>query len=136
VTLEQFVFKVLAVPFIDRGRDWDGLDCWGLVRLAYLEIYDIELPSFADRYERSNDYETVTEIIKLEKDGVWNEVDTPREGDGALLKLAGHPTHVGLMVDPLRVLHTERNIGPMIEEVASLMWKDRVEGYYRHDALI
>jgi len=136
VILEQFVFKVLEVPFVDRGRDWDGLDCWGLIRLAYLEIYDIELPSYVDQYDDSCDRETIRKIIELEKDVLWHEVDQPIPGDVALLRILGHALHTGLMVDTRRALHTEINVGPMIEELSSLMWRNRVEGYYRHDALI
>lgn len=37
------------VPYVKRGRDMQGLDCWGLVRLARKEIYGFPfLPSYAE----------------------------------------------------------------------------------------
>jgi hypothetical protein len=43
------------------------------------------------------------------------------------------PIHVGIVIGerPLRMLHTEKNIGTVVERVRSLMWWHRVEGFYR-----
>ncbi len=136
MTLEEFVLKVLKVPFVDHGRDWSGLDCWGMIRLAYQEIYGIELISYGERYESSLDLETLQEMIAEEKEELWHEVEDPQIGDLVLLKILGRPIHIGIMVTPRSALHTEDKIGPVIENLHGLAWKNRVEGYYRYATFV
>lgn len=39
--------KYREVPYIKGGRDLDGLDCWGLVRLLRIDLGYPELPLFS-----------------------------------------------------------------------------------------
>lgn len=38
--------KYRDVPYVKHGRDLDGLDCWGLVRLVRIDMGYDELPLF------------------------------------------------------------------------------------------
>lgn len=134
MTLNEFAMEVLSkpVPFVDKGRDWDGLDCWGLLRLCYKEVYGIELPSYADRYNSTSDFETLCSVVLLERTGQWVEVDEAQAGDGVSLRIAALPIHIGVMLDKTWVLHTEEKTGPMRERVDNLVWDGKVDGYFRY----
>lgn len=38
--------KYIGIPFVDRGQDFNGADCYGLVRLIYKEELNTTIPEF------------------------------------------------------------------------------------------
>lgn len=80
--------RYLDIPYKDGGRDWDGCDCWGLVRLILAEERGIVLPSFSD----------VTDLSSfLEVRRMFKEVDSPGDWDLVNLRSRGpFFAHVGL----------------------------------------
>lgn len=41
--------KYVGIPYLDNGRSsLKGLDCWGLIRLVFLDERNIELPSYGE----------------------------------------------------------------------------------------
>lgn len=120
----------VGIPFKEKGRDENGLDCWGLVRLWYDKELGIELPSYIDAYQTTNDIE-ITETIKKEQAIKWELVDTPKRGDVVLLKIKGLPWHVGIYLGDNRMLHVEQGCDSIIEKLGRSKWKNRILGYYR-----
>jgi len=102
----QFVRRALDVPFVPRGRSWQGWDCWGLVLIAHREVLGIDLPSYEELYEEK-DVEATQELGDLVQSQLhlWTRVAIPRMGDVALLRVNGLPTHVGFMLDRKRMIH-------------------------------
>jgi cell wall-associated NlpC family hydrolase len=134
MTMSEFILKAMSVPFKDKGRDYSGLDCWGCVRLCFLEVYGIDLPIYLDEYEDAgNTKKSRVEISKILKKGkrIWKQVVDYKPMDVALFTLGGLPLHVGVMVDKRNFLHCEKKIGVVIEEISSVMWRSRLEGVYR-----
>ncbi|HEY7823807.1 MAG TPA: NlpC/P60 family protein, partial [Acidimicrobiia bacterium] len=60
-----------------------------------------------------------------------DEVAEPREGDLVLLRWAGQPAHIGVMVNETDFIHSLQGIGAHIESVTSSRWRNRVDGYWR-----
>ena len=58
MTAEQFVERAVCVPFLDKGRGYDGFDCWGLVVCYYRDVLGIELPSY-DGYDSVQNHRAV-----------------------------------------------------------------------------
>ncbi|WP_188052257.1 NlpC/P60 family protein [Aureimonas fodinaquatilis] len=123
----------VGLPFAERGRDGDGLDCWGLLRLIYREQLGITLPSFADAYMTTEDGVALADLMAGNM-GPWIEVarDSERVGDGVLMTLAGQPRHIGIVAAPGFVLHIERGMGSIIEPFTSPRISRRIVGLFRH----
>lgn len=140
MTLQDFARRALAVPFVDRGRDYAGWDCWGLVWLAYRDVYRIALPSYADSYpDAAREPGSRVTIAGLVNGytaeacrEAWREVLEPRPGDIALFRIAGRPLHVALALDGREFLHADRGAGTACERFAAPSWRNRLLSVYRH----
>lgn len=95
--MDEFV----GLPWLERGRDRDGLDCWGLLALVFAERLGIELPSFSDDYQTTADAEAVTGLIDGHMEP-WRPIEAGQEraGDALLMSMGGRPRHVGVVVSP------------------------------------
>ncbi len=123
--------KYVGIPFKNLGRDFDGLDCWGLVRLFYLEEYGIELPML-DFYNQANDTKEIYPIVDLYTPIIGGtKQEIPERGDIVVMKYFGVPCHVGVYVGDNRVLHVNRRIDSVIQRLDTM--KGRVDGFYRPD---
>ncbi len=135
MTLDEFTARAIQVPFMDRGRDWDAWDCWGMFRVFHREVLGVALPSYAESYQdagHSVESRKVLSTIIAANMGAWRRVERPEPGDGVLLNIGGRPIHVGLALGGGLMLHAERKINTVIERLASPMWAKRIEGFYRH----
>jgi hypothetical protein len=122
--------KYIGLPYKDNGRDIDGIDCWGLVRLYYKEELGIDLPSYVDEY--NGPYDTsVTRAISLYKDS-WNKTTTPAPGDVVLFNIYGEPAHVGVYVGNNKFLHCREGRDSVVESLDNIKWNKRLEGVYKY----
>lgn len=119
----------VGIPFKEHGRDFNGCDCWGLVRLWYKDKYNVHLPSYVDDYENVKD-KNIAATMQTEKEK-WLCADSPEYGDVVLLRMAGLPMHCGVYLGKGKVLHVERGCDSIIEDLRRSKWKNRIMGYYR-----
>ena len=127
----SWVLKYFDLPFKERGRDFDGVDCWGLVRLVYQNEFMIELKDLSEGYVTTKD-DCLADIVKREAEG-WKPIKSGFEkaGDVVVLRLRNEPIHVGIVLDGKRFLHIQRGINAAVESYRSKRWGNRVEGFYR-----
>ena len=134
ISLPEFINKCLGIPFVPKGRDYSGIDCWGIPMLAYRDMLGIELPSFIDDYVDPGDSDAsrrvIQDIILMQKQN-WEKVEKPQALDVVLFRFGDTQTHLGLMVDDKCFLHCERKVNTIIERVGCAKWQNRVEGIYR-----
>lgn len=146
--IPDWVTQYIGTPFVDKGRTRDGVDCWGMCRLVLTEQFGIELPDYANAYSDAHDHESVAVAVQAGLRDGWTEIDRDREaprcGDLLVIKIAMRPWHCGLMVTPERFLHcptqqergTGREIGSScVERLDNVMFRNRIEGIYRHASL-
>jgi lipoprotein Spr len=130
MSLDRFV----GLPFLDRGRDGNGCDCWGLVRLIYRDLLSIELPSGLESYAGAGDRAAIAQAINAGL-GDWRPVPPGEEAalDVALLSRAGARCHVGVVTQPGWVLHTRQG-GESVQEPLRRLERQgySLEGYWRH----
>ncbi len=138
----KFAERAGAVPFLEKGRSWDGWDCWGLVYTAFRDYLDIEIPSYDGEYGSTRRRRELAALISLRKsDSVWKRVDGPvRAWDGVLANMFGIRCHMGLMLNDRLVIHTEERISTVVEDTTRPPWSGpdytRIEGVYRHVDLL
>jgi cell wall-associated NlpC family hydrolase len=99
----EFIKKVTGAPWIDKGCDFDGMDCHGLVCLYFKHVLGIEITmtpkgSGATQPER---------WMNEELTGNWEKIDKP-EKDGVVMTCysGGAPSHVGVIISATKVLHS------------------------------
>ena len=124
----------VGIPFLERGRDRAGCDCWGLVRLVLAERFGVAVPSYAGDYARVSDHARLAELVEGGRPG-FAEAAERQPGDVVLLRLRGLPIHVGLIVAPRWMLHSTRTTGSVLDRYGGLTWKNRIVGVYRHEEL-
>jgi cell wall-associated NlpC family hydrolase len=125
---------LVGLPWRDRGRGSDGLDCWGLVVVAFSAGTGIRLPSYADDYQSAADH---AETSALFAEGVsdWVKVDTDKAQpfDVAVFLTAGR-FHVGLMVRRGLVLHIPVRKTSVIVPLGRVTGV--LDGIYRHSSKV
>jgi cell wall-associated NlpC family hydrolase len=128
----------IKLPYKDKGRGLDGVDCWGLVRLVYKDELGVDLPDHCDGYQSAEVVEGAAKMVSEEK-AHWQEVDSREvtEGDVIVLRLAGHPVHLGVVIDSGRklMLHVMKGSNSVVEKYTNLIWRHRVDGFFRYRGL-
>lgn len=145
--------RYLGLPFRDRGRDRKGVDCWGLVQLAFLEQLGIALPSYLE--ETRSGVLAIARIMRSEsRTSAWDRIDASAERafDVVLMngivedergRIARAPVHVGMVTKPGHLLHVERGINSVHVAFrdgrrvkANPFMLNRVIAIFRHEAIL
>ncbi len=119
----------VGIPYEDRG-----VNCWGLVRRVYAEQFGIALPGYD---QPGTDTMAVREIMaaeraRIEAEAEWTPADPPSVGDVALFRRGTLPAHVGVLVAPSVMLHSQTGIGSALEDFTGPAWAPRLLGIFRH----
>ena len=129
--------QYIGIPFKSKGRTREGLDCWGLIRLLYLEQFQIELPSYVDDYLSASDFKTAGKLIEdnLHR---WIKIDPSIRtlGDVIVLRIYGQPIHMGMLINDQQMIHVFKNIDTCVQRIYTSIWKQRIHGIYRHSNLV
>ncbi len=125
----------MTIPFVDLGRDWDGCDCWGIVRLIYQEELGIELNHYGGI--TVHDIMRVVRTLNKEFRQSWSKVETPKEFDVAAMMNGTDNksfSHCGIMVSDTTILHMREDSGCMASRIDDPETQSLILGFYRHGA--
>lgn len=138
--MRSWVDKYVGLRFKDGGRTFEGVDCWGLVRLVYQEELRIELPTYGEI--SAADLARVAEAVTDNHDidpWVAVEVKDARPFDVVVMRFYGQKRigHVGLVTgDGRTLLHTERRLDAALVPLGHLTIKHRIVGLRRHKSTL
>lgn len=123
-----WVGQYLNIPFKERGRSRDGLDCYGLIRQVFQEQRQIELPSYVEDYATTTDIDEIRAIYRGAMCAHWIEVPIAQAQmfDVTIMRILGNPVHFGLVLDPPWFLHIREGIWSCVERWDSMIWKRRL----------
>ncbi len=130
--ITDFARQAIGVPFKPHCYDYNGWDCWGLVVMAYQELYNIDLPRYNQQYENETDKVKLFKLFDSGKKEQWVSVDIPASGDVVIVYMGGVPIHIGLVIDKNKMLHVEKGIETCLQRITDY----RLEGYYRYAKFI
>lgn len=118
------------------GRDYNGVDCYGLIYLIYKEQLGIELNPFSGIFtdQSPKTMLQIAEVMNKDRNN-WNSPKDIKAFDMLQLRTGRHAFHVGVAIDEKRMIHVEEGINAVIERITSPIWKNRIEWIYRHKSL-
>lgn len=129
--------KYMRIPFKEHGRDFSGCDCGGLVWLVYKTELGIELPDWREFYSNTQieSFDELSWTIGTMLGDICNEVPLDSEirpYDVISLKVAGHPIHVGIMVNSNTFMHIMEGYSNVRQErIDRMNWRKRIDGIFR-----
>lgn len=133
MTLVPWAGEYIGLPFAERGRTREGVDCWGLVRIVLSERYGVDVPSYAERYECCGDVEILGNLVPAEaREWLYVPIENATAGDVIVLRMRGRAMHVGIIVGDGKFLHAREKIGSCLEDYRGPMWAPRVVEVRRH----
>ena len=123
----------IGLPFKEHGRDRQGVDCWGLVRLVLSEQYGFYLPSYTGQYDRISDAARIGQLVAQAVPD-WRKISAGQEelGDVAVMRMCGQLMHVGVVIGDGQMLHVDRGVNSAIERYQGARWASRVDAFYRY----
>lgn len=126
--------RYIGIPFKDGGRGFDGLDCWGLVRLVWHEERDILMPDMGDEYSSAFERGDVCGLFGKYTAQDWNVdvTDQPRrELDVLVFSFGTLELHAGLWVAPGEMLHVMKGMETAVERYDIVKWSKRLSRVLR-----
>lgn len=131
--MERYI-KYIGIPYVVAGRSLErdgGLDCWGLVRVIFQDLFNFELPA----YESINTHLSVNQasemLVNTPLYKNCEEVLEVQEGDLLLFNIVGNPLHIGYALSSTHMIHADRKTGSTVENFRGKKWRTRLYKIYR-----
>ena len=126
--------SLIGLPYLELGRTPAGVDCWGLVRLAFA-AHGVEVPSYVGEYLSPEELAEVAEVIRTGvSDGTWEQVAEAQPMDMLVFRRGPLDAHTAVVVGQGLMLHVDSTAPSRIERYSAPLWRSRLTGIYRHKA--
>lgn len=111
--------KYIGLPYKNLGRDFKGVDCFGLIYLIYLTERNILLPDFSCLNYQSDWYKEGESIILDNLWADWYDVKEPLLYDCIVFYDTKKRivNHIGMSIDTYRFIHITEGSYVMITKL-------------------
>ena len=125
------ISNFIGIPFVSKGSSFNGCDCYGLVKLYYKEILNIDIPETIITAEqpRRTFANYLNEISKN-----WTATTPAKNVVVAMSVNAEHPnlvTHFAVMIDDKRFIDTRENMSSYLTSIDDEKIKNQIKGFYK-----
>ena len=115
-------------PYIGLPYAVGSTDCWGLVRMIYADHLGIHLPAYLG-VEMGPAVGAIIDDLLASR--TWEPVETAQPYDLILLR-DGSRLHIGIVIEPGKMIHTMENKNACIENYTRPYWASLAIGFYRY----
>jgi cell wall-associated NlpC family hydrolase len=123
--------EYVGIPFVSGGRSRAGADCYGLIRLVYLEQFGKTLPLLSEDYSDADNLEETERVMRARRPVLaGRRTEIPEPGDVCVIRFCGLPVHLGLSTGGGFMLHTLRKTGSVLQRTNDQLLAGRMEGWY------
>jgi cell wall-associated NlpC family hydrolase len=138
--------RYIGLPFVDGGRDFSGVDCEGLCRLAMKhEAGDPPIPDYG-MLSADGLAAVARRVAARSAMAPWGKVERPdaRAFDWVIMtgresvdgRMRTIPCHLGVMISGTRMLHVEKATDSVAVGIDHAAIRCRIHGFVRHEALL
>jgi len=121
--------EFIDLPYKNLGRDFDGVDCYGIVHLIYKTVKNITLPDFTelkygiDWYKKGEDH--ILDNVGAMNKKYFDIVEFPyKPFDLLLFKVTNNiVNHCGMYVGDMCFIHILENRTSMISRLDDRVWE-------------
>lgn len=130
----DWVNTYIGIPFVSGGRDINGCDCYGLVRLILSQEYGYTLPLLSSEYTNAlNASETGPLFVHHAPLLLGEQITQPEPAAVLLIRNLGFRCHVALYAGDDYIIHSRRRVGTVCERIENIRMFGTAEGWYRID---
>lgn len=125
---------LIGLEYKAKGRDRDGVDCWGLVRLGFAAGAGLSVPSYAQDYLSPDEAREIDAIVRREAASpLWRRVHGQlEEFDVAWFSRGKVERHCGIIVRNFLMLHIDEERGQSrLDDCRNLDLGLKLTGVYR-----
>lgn len=143
--MTSWIEKYIGIPYLELGREKNGVDCYGLCYQIYKNELGIEIPDYfgtgfqdlIDENAKKKLKEELQNFILDESEKEWIEVplSEAKEFDLVLFNICGYIVHIGIMISKDSMLHSFNGMDCVIEKLGQ-KWTGRVHKLVRHKSKI
>lgn len=127
---KQVIDKFLGLPYVNKGRGPEGIDCWGLILGVYemtgFKLFDIPTIDYSKDWAKSGGNYLAENLWRE-----WQPVDDPKFLDGVLfVNMEGVAHHGGVILSEGKFIHATK-YGVIVSKFTDAFFKERIQGFYR-----
>jgi len=106
MTKLNFILNTLGLPWVNRASSFEACDCYGLVKLFYKEVLNINLSEV--KGYKSGECNVNSGFMSVISD--WVEIKNPIDSCVFISFRDGKADHVGIMIDKTNALHSRGSL--------------------------